>query len=171
MGDDLVKEFVDRCVEQLRLNLPRIEICLKAVTEDEVWQKPGSLAASIGHLLLHLNGNVTQYILSGLGGAPDRRDRDLEFTTGEPKSRAELWKTIRSTVEEACRVIEKTGEKELLGTRKVQGFDYTGMGIIVHVVEHFSYHVGQVSYRVKTLKDVDLGYYAGLDLNVQNEGP
>jgi len=68
-------------------------------------------------------------------------------------------------------VIEKTGEKELLGTRKVQGFDYTGMGIIVHVVEHFSYHVGQVSYRVKTLKDVDLGYYAGLDLNVQNEGP
>lgn len=165
MSDALVREFTARCVEQLRLNLPRIEKCLAAVSEDEVWLKPGPHAVSIGHLLLHLNGNVTQYILSGLGGLPDERIRDLEFTTDEKTPRAELWKRITSTVDAVCDVIENTGEDALLAKRKVQGFDYTGMGIIVHVVEHFSYHVGQISFRVKTMKEIDLEYYAGLDLN------
>jgi hypothetical protein len=165
MSDPLVAEFADRCTEQLRLNLPRIEKCLAEVTEDEVWLKPGPQAVSIGHLILHLNGNVTQYILSGLAGAPDRRVRDLEFTTEEKRSRAELFKMITATVHAACEVIKKTGKEDLLAARKVQGFDYTGTGIIVHVVEHFSYHVGQISFRVKTMKEIDLGYYAGLDLN------
>ena len=162
-------EFIDQSIHQLQLSLSRIEKCLNKLSGEEVWHRWNSQTVSIGHLLLHLCGNVTQYILSGLGNRPDHRKRDLEFTSQDQLPKGRLWEQISSTVDEAYRVMQSLGEKDLLETRKVQGFEYTGIGIIIHVVEHFSYHVGQISYGVKIMKDTDLGYYAGMNLNTKNE--
>jgi uncharacterized damage-inducible protein DinB len=66
-------------------------------------------------------------------------------------------------------VIKNIKEDELLPPRSVQGFNYSAIGIIIHVVEHYSYHTGQIIFWTKLLKNRDMGFYAGVDLNRRNE--
>jgi len=149
--------------------ITRIEKVLSLLTEEEVWYRPNDEANSIGHLILHLCGNVTQWIGSGIGRQVDRRERDLEFGTTEHLNKELLIKklhTLRPITDQALAKI--TSSDQLTEPRKVQGFDETVLGILIHVTEHFSYHVGQVAIIAKYLKGVDLGFYADMDLNVKN---
>jgi uncharacterized damage-inducible protein DinB len=159
-------EFCQQTVYFLELNPPRIANCLGRLTELQVWQKPNSQTNSIGNLILHLCGNIRQYAVSSLGGLPDVRVRDEEFSiTGGP-TKAALLTQLEETVAEAVKTINACSETELMRKRSVQGFTYTGIGILVHLTEHFSYHVGQVALYTKLLKDEDLGFYEDVDLNV-----
>jgi len=153
----------------LSLNPPRIEKCLRQLSEEEVWKKPNSTSNSIGNLILHLCGNITQYIHSSLGKEEDSRKRDMEFSIKGGYSKIELLEKITMVTNKAIQIIEHTSEEELLRKRMVQGFGYTGIGIIIHVTEHYSYHVGQIASWTKLLKDKDLGFYEDYDLNILNE--
>jgi len=124
---------------------------------------------SIGNLILHLCGNITQYAHASLGNEKDERLRDLEFSTQGGFSKKELLEKITSVTEKAIQIIDNISEEELLRKRKVQGFDYTGISIIIHITEHFSYHVGQIAFFTKLLCDKDLGFYEDFDLNILNE--
>ena len=161
-------EFRKQSVIRLNENTPRIEKCLALLTEDQVWQQPNASSNSIANLILHLCGNITQYAISSLGQQPDIRQRSLEFSTTEGYDKATLLSKLQSTVAQASQVIENCKEEELLRLRNVQGFDLTGIGIIIHVVEHYSYHTGQIALWTKLLRDQDLGFYAGMDLEVGN---
>ena len=133
-----------------------------------MWQKPNPSSNSMGHLILHLCGNITQYILSGLGGKEDVRERDKEFTSaGIPVN--ELLKRLEDTVAEAIKIIQMSTDKELQKVRVVQGYTYSGLAIVFHVVEHYSYHLGQIAYFTKLVLNKDLGFYAGRNLNLRNE--
>ncbi|HAA24372.1 MAG TPA: hypothetical protein DCP28_38490, partial [Cytophagales bacterium] len=83
--------------------------------------------------------------------------------------KATLWAGIQQVVAEAKEVIGRMTPEQMMERRSVQGFDYTGVANVVHVVEHFSYHVGQMVFWVKLLKDKDLAFYGGIDLNAKNE--
>lgn len=147
----------------------RIEKILGLLSEEEVWYRPNEHANSIGHLILHLCGNVTQWIGSGVGLQPDKRERDLEFDPQEQYVKAVLiskLQALRSITDDALSSV--TNDEELSLARSVQGFDETVLGIIVHVIEHFSYHTGQIAVITKYLKGVDLGFYADLDLNTKS---
>ena len=162
-------EICQQTIYFLELNPPRIANCLGRLTEKQVWQKPNSQTNSIGNLILHLCGNIRQYAISSLGSSPDNRLRDEEFSiTGGP-TKAELLRQLETTVTEAVNVINATTETELLRVRSVQGFTYTGIGIMVHVTEHFSYHVGQIALYTKLVKDEDLKFYGDMDLNVTGQ--
>ena len=124
----------------------------------------------MGNLILHLCGNVGQYILSGLGGAPDVRERSKEFSERGPLPRAELLARLDRTMTEAARALDRLDPATILEKRVVQGFEYDGVGILIHVVEHFSYHTGQIAWFVKARKAIDLGFYRGVDLNRKNPG-
>jgi uncharacterized damage-inducible protein DinB len=163
-------EFRAQIIHFLELNPPRIANCLGRLTEEEVWRKPNNHTNSIANLILHLCGNIRQYVTASLGGQPDTRERAREFTTTGGLTKAELLAQLQKTVAEAVAVIQSVPDAELLRRREVQGFDYTGIGILVHVTEHFSYHTGQIALYTKLLKDEDLGFYADLDLDVKNEG-
>jgi uncharacterized damage-inducible protein DinB len=162
-------EFRDQTIHFLELNPPRIANCLGRLSEAEVWRKPNSQTNSIANLILHLCGNIGQYVLASLGRRPDTRRRELEFSTTAGLTKAELLDRLESTVAQAVAVIRATPDAELLRQRPVQGFDYTGIGILIHVTEHFSYHTGQIAWYTKLLKDEDLGFYAGLNLEQRNE--
>lgn len=123
---------------------------------------------SIGNLILHLCGNIRQYIISGLGEQEDTRQRDKEFSINKLYGKAELLNKLQETVAEAVAIVATTDAESLLTIRSVQGFSLSGVGIIMHVVEHFSYHTGQIAYWTKILKNTDLGFYAGLNLNAKN---
>jgi len=167
--DSLVlSEFKKESVFRLKESMPRIERCFEFLNENELWEKPGPSSNSIGNLVLHLCGNISQYIISGLGENPDERKRDLEFSTERGYSKTNLLDKLKSTVEESAKIIESQTEESILLKRQVQGFELSGIAIIIHVVEHYSYHTGQIAFWTKVLKDVDLGFYAGKDLNKKN---
>lgn len=151
---------------RIRENLPRISSCFEQLSETEIWQKPVPAGNSMANLLLHLRGNITQYIISGLGGLPDNRVRNEEFAAGGGYDKNTLLTLIAETIGIATSIIEAVDEENLLQERMVQGFRLSGIGIIVHVTEHLSYHTGQIALYTKMLRNTDLGFYKGIDLNV-----
>jgi uncharacterized damage-inducible protein DinB len=165
----LSNEFIDQAIFRLNENTPKIEKCLTVLNEEEVWKRPNNSSNSVGNLVLHLCGNITQYIISSLGENEDLRIRDLEFSTSGGHTKTALLNKLKLTINQAIVILKKIKEEDLLRIRSVQGFEYTGMASIIQVVEHYSYHTGQIVFWTKLLKDIDLGFYAGLDLNKKNK--
>nr|WP_255444159.1 DUF1572 family protein [Robiginitalea sp. SC105] len=152
---------IDESVRMLR-------ICMGRIPDSGFWERENPSLNSMGNLLLHLSGNIRQYVISGLGDSPDNRDRDAEFGAGGELSRDIVWKQFSATVQEAREVIRRADSGSLLKKRRVQGFTFSGMGLVIHAVEHLSYHTGQVAYLVKARNNEDLGFYDGVDLTVNN---
>ena len=147
-------------------SIPRIVKVLGILTPEQVWYAPNSHANSIGHLILHLCGNVTQWIGSGVGERADDRQRDLEFTTTILYSHSELEERLWHLQPITDKALANLKDADLSTIKNVQGFEENILSIIVHVVEHFSYHTGQIAIIAKYLADQDLGFYEGLDLAV-----
>ena len=156
---DLAERFVMQARHSLsEHHLPRIMECLKMLSEEDIWWRPHSTSNSVGNLALHLSGNVRQWIISGLGGEPDRRERDKEFAERGPLPRPALVTRLRSTVVEAGKVLEGLGARELMRVYSIQGFRVTGLEAMAHVVEHFAYHTGQIIFVTKLRLGEDLGF-------------
>lgn len=161
--NELIQEAKFRLMEE---SVPRLKKCLAQLTLNEIWFRPNENSNSIGNLVLHLCGNVRQWILTGLGGYPDIRRRQEEFDEKGPIPTEKLLKDLDNLMLEVEKVLDRLGADDLLQIRQVQGvFEASGISIIMHVVEHFSYHVGQMTYFVKWRKDMDMGYYEGVELD------
>lgn len=163
------QEFIDQSIFRLEESLPRIVQCLNELSEAQIWQRPNDRSNSVGNLVLHLCGNVRQYIISNLGKQADTRTRDAEFAMRDGYDREQLTEKITSTITASVEIIRGLSTEDLLKERSVQGFRQTGINSIIHVVEHFSYHTGQIAFWTKLLKDIDLAFYGDMDLNVKNE--
>ncbi len=150
-------------------SLRMVKIALDKITEDEVWQKPNASLNSIGNLILHLCGNMTQYGIASLHETEDTRQRDLEFSTKGGLTKEELYEKLVTTVDKVKTSFQTVSLKRLAAKKLVQGYEFSGIGNIIHVVEHFSYHTGQIAFWVKQLNNEQLGFYDGQDLNVLNE--
>lgn len=156
---DVSQSFIDQSRQLLTASyLPRIERCVETLSDQNVWWRANPQSNSIGNLLLHLAGNVRQWIISGLGGAGDERQRQREFEEQGPVPGSELLFRLKTTVEEADRVLAGVTPASLLERRRIQGHDVTILETIYHVVEHFSMHTGQIILLAKMWKG-DLGFY------------
>jgi uncharacterized damage-inducible protein DinB len=164
----MIQEFLNQSAYYMELNLPRIKNCLELLSEEEIWQRPNLSSNSIGNLILHLCGNITQYIISGLAGAQDNRQREVEFSVLGGVSKQELLDKLDIVVSASAKIIRNLDSQLLHQHKKVQGLELSGFAIIIHVTEHFSYHTGQIAFWTKLLKDTDLGFYKGRDLNIKN---
>jgi len=139
--------------------LPKIEGCISMLTEDEVWHRPNQQSNSVGNLLLHLAGNIRQWILTGVCGESDVRDRPSEFAATGSIPRVDLLSSLRVAVGEVDAALQTLDPAELLTLRTVQGYDVLVIDAIYHVVEHFSMHTGQVVWITKSLTGRDLRFY------------
>ena len=100
--------FIDRSIHHLRSEyLPRIRQAIGLLSDEEVWWRPNAVTTCAGNLLLHLEGNVRQWILSGIGGQSDRRVRQAEFDTQDGAPKAELLERLAATVNAACEIIAR----------------------------------------------------------------
>lgn len=167
--NNTLAEVIKHATLRINENTPRVAQCINELTEEQVWQYPNENSNSMGNLLLHICGNMTQYVISSIGGSKDERVRDEEFGTKGGYTKAELIAKLEATMQQACEVIEKMTEQEAMRVRMVQGFNYSGIGNIMHAVEHYSYHTGQIAFYTKLLKNMDLKFYGNMDLNVKNE--
>jgi uncharacterized damage-inducible protein DinB len=139
--------------------LPKIERCLDLLSDEQVWWRANPQSNSIGNLLLHLSGNVRQWIACGLGGAADERDRDSEFAQRDQVPRDEVLARLKQTLAEADAALANFDPDKLLEKRLIQGYDTTALNAIFHVVEHFSMHVGQIVMLTKQLAAQDMRFY------------
>ena len=114
---------------------------------------------SIGNLMLHLSGNVRQWIASGLGDAMDHRVRQAEFDERSVISKAELLTRLSDSLREVDAVLAGFDATQLLKRYKIQDSDVTALEAVFHVVEHFSMHVGQIIYITKLRSASDLHFY------------
>jgi uncharacterized damage-inducible protein DinB len=144
---------------ELRQDLSKIETAVALLNDEQVWARGHETTNSVGNLLLHLAGNVRQWIICGVGGENDRRDRDAEFAQREKIPTAELLAKLKQTWEEADRTLQSAVAQDLLAQRKIQGYDVSGVMAIFHCVTHFSGHTGQILWAVKQVTGEDLGFY------------
>ena len=149
-------------MRRLELSLSRIEACLGKLTEEQVWARGSENENAIGNLVLHLSGNVRQWIVAGVGGAPDTRERDGEFSARGGSSVPELKERLRGIVTEATAVIGAVTRERLTERVVIQKYDVSILEAIYHVVEHFSLHTGQIIFATKLLTGSDMGFYAHL---------
>jgi uncharacterized damage-inducible protein DinB len=140
--------------------LPRIAYCVKLLGPGLLWQRPGPFGNSVGNLLLHLCGNTTQWILATFGKVADQRQRDLEFAADGGHDGDRLLAALTVVVEQACAVVDGLDAAELLRVRRIQQrYDETGLAAVLHVMEHFSGHAGQIYAWTKQARGVDLKFY------------
>ena len=139
--------------------LPKIERCLESLTDEQIWWRANPQSNSIGNLLLHLSGNVRQWIVCGVGGALDERNRDSEFAERNLIPRDRLIAGLKQTLSEADSALARFDADKLLEKHLIQGCDTTALAAIFHVVEHFSMHTGQVILLTKQLTAQDMHFY------------
>jgi uncharacterized damage-inducible protein DinB len=160
MKNELGAAFIAGCRSLLSQDyLPKIERCVGLLSDEQIWWRANPESNSIGNLLLHLSGNVRQWIVTGLGGAPDARDRDAEFAQREAIAREELLARLKNTLHEADAVLAKFDLARLLNPHEIQGLSVSALEAILHVVEHFSMHTGQIILLTKLLTATDLQFY------------
>lgn len=139
--------------------LPKLARSTDALSDADIWWRPNEVSNSIGNLLLHLSGNVTQWILGGVGQRPFTRERQKEFDARHGPPKATLLADLTRVVHDACGVITAQTASTLIERRTIQTRDVTVLEAIYHVVEHFSMHTGQVILIAKSRTGIDLGLW------------
>jgi uncharacterized damage-inducible protein DinB len=127
----------------------KIRCAVEALPPEVFWLRPNESSNSVGNLLLHLIGSSRQWIISGVGGVPDTRNRAAEFAARDGVSSAELLVELERTLVDIDRVLASLTPADLLERRLVQGRDVTVFEAVLSVVQHFSHHVGQVIWIAK----------------------
>ena len=137
----------------------QIRLAVEALSEEALWWRANEQSNSAGNLLLHLNGNVRQWIIGGVGRQADERHRAAEFAARTGPPAATLLTTLDMTLDEVDRVLAALTDAELLEPRAIQGRDITVLDAIFHVVEHFSQHLGQIILIVKLRAPGAVNFY------------
>ena len=161
---DIAQAFLERSRQYLVREYPaKIQRCLDVLPADALWRRGDESENSIGNLLLHLAGNVRQWIVAGVGGAPDVRERSAEFSAHAGHDAATLMERLRDTLGEVDAVLAGLDGKQLEEPRRIQGRDVKVLDAVYHVVEHFSMHTGQIILLTKRYAPGHVQFYEDAD--------
>lgn len=164
MASDLAPRFLERSQYYLGTEYPaKIRAALRSIPADHLWWRPNPSANSAGNLVLHLCGNLRQWVISGIGGTPDVRARDAEFAARDGHTHETLLAQLDTTCAEAVEVIGRLDADALDAVRTIQGRETSVFSALYHVVEHFSGHTGQIIYLAKQLAPGSVQFYDDTD--------
>jgi hypothetical protein len=141
---------------------PRLRGCVESLTGEQVWWRPNTASNSIGNLILHLNGNVRQWLVASFNRCEDGRNRPAEFAAESGMTAAQLLERLGATMGEAAQVLARLTEADLIALYEIQGYHVSGLEAVYQVVEHYGLHYGQIAYIAKSLSGRDLGFYSEL---------
>ena len=161
--------FLTFSADKLSQLSDRIVTCLDKLSDEQIWTRHSDNENSIGNLVLHLCGNIRQWIGTGVAGLPDIRARDREFAARGGASREELKRRLRAAAGEAAEQIRNFPPGRLEEITNIQKYDVTRFEAIYHVIEHFSQHTGQIIFATKLLTSADLGFYSHLNKAAHSE--
>jgi hypothetical protein len=141
---------------------PRLRGCVEPLTEEQIWWRPNAASNSIGNLILHLNGNVGQWLVASFNRQEDNRNRSAEFDAQGAIPAAALLDQLGATMQAASHVLARLTPADLLAQYEIQGYKVSGLYAVYQVVEHFAMHYGQILYIAKNMSGKDLGFYGDL---------
>ena len=156
-NNEFAKAYIEWCrFRLLKQYWPRVERCLAELTDEEIWWRQYETNNSVGNLILHLTGNLGQFILSGVGGRKDIRDKEREFSERQRIPKADLIHGLKQALFAADETLSTLDADRLLETTNVQDRVRPLFEVIAVVVEHFALHCGQIIYitKLKTGKDL-----------------
>ena len=157
MSFDLATRFLERSRHYLCVEYPsKISAAVRSMPPDRLWWRPNESSNSAGNLLLHLTGNVRQWIVSGVGGAADVRHRDAEFAAHDGADAESLLAGLQDAIRDVDAVLSRLTSESLREPRMIQGRETTVFAAVYHVVEHFSGHTGQIILLAKARGGSDL---------------
>ena len=156
LENTIAAEFLDFSCSKLGLMTEYLVACVKKLDEEQIWRRHGAYENAVGNLVLHLCGNARQWIMHGVGGAPDVRVRDAEFSARGGMSGEELIALFESTMHEAKHVIAGVSPERLVERTTPQGREVSVLGAIYQVVGHVQQHVGQIILVTKQMLEADL---------------
>ena len=142
---------------------PRLRSCVQSLSDEQVWWRPNEASNSIGNLILHLDGNVRQWLVNSFEKNEDTRNRPAEFQAREGLSASMLVGQLGATIQQASDVLSRLTEEDLLRSMEIQGYKVNGLQAVYQVTEHFGLHYGQIVYITKALSGKDLGFYRELN--------
>jgi uncharacterized damage-inducible protein DinB len=155
----LTNEFKTRVFNE---SYSRIFKCFSLINDKQLWESPNDKIPCIGNLILHLCGNARQWILSGIGGMPDNRNRPEEFIVHKNIRKADLIFLLENLKVNMISTLKLMNENEIYEKKIIQGFETSNFSAIIHVIEHFSYHTGQITSLTKLMTEQETGYYENL---------
>jgi hypothetical protein len=130
----------------------RVEQAVRAVPEDAIWQKPFPFGNSIGHLVLHLTGNLNHYIGAQIAGSGYVRHREQEFNDPAQPPIEELLSRFREAVAMVVRTIHALDDDGFLAPVEHNVPIRSQLGLCLVCASHMNNHIGQMSYLVAALK-------------------
>lgn len=158
---DVAQNFIDRSraylTDEFRIKLRKT---LDALPDGMLWWRPNDESNSVGNLVLHLEGNVRQWIVGAVGGAPDVRNRAGEFAAREGGTREELTHRMEQTLDEVDAVLANLRPEQLTERRRVQARDVSVLDAVYQVVQHFALHLGQIILVAKAQVPGAVKFYA-----------
>ncbi|OWY71635.1 hypothetical protein B7486_08100 [cyanobacterium TDX16] len=157
--ESLTREFTSYGVVKLRDHFAQIQRCAGMLSEVQLWYRANDKSNSVANLLLHLTGNIRQWIIGGIAGRPIERERQAEFDARGGQTRDELLGPLEEVINEACAVVRMLSEQDLAKEYEIQAYTISGIAAVMHVVEHFAFHTGQIITTTKWLLNVDLSLY------------
>ena len=157
--DELLTDFARSAARKLQQDCRQIIRCARLLTEAEAWSRPNERCNSVANQMLHLTGNIRQWILGGLGDDTTKRDRPAEFAARGPAPLAPILAALEETIGEAARILSEQTADQLAQRYSIQGYSVTGLHAAFHVAEHISFHTGQIVHITKAIKNVDLSLY------------
>lgn len=156
----VAENFIARSRYWLTKEYPiKIRRCVDALPRAVVWARPNQGSNSIGNLLVHLTGNVTEWILGGVGGRSISRYRAGEFAQRDGADGAKLLESLEAVLREADSVLANLTERDLERSVVIQDRDTTVLAAIYHVVEHFAMHTGQIISMTKMYAPGKIHFY------------
>lgn len=160
LTDGSAEAFLAESRRYLTVEYPaKIDSAVRLLEIEDLWWRPTLGSNSVGHLVRHLSGNVRQWVVHGIGGHPDVRERAAEFGDDDQPPLETLMGDLRLALEDADRVLDRLTSASLTEPRDIQGLRTTVLLALYHVVEHFSMHTGQILWIVKARTGRDLGFY------------
>ncbi len=153
------RHVCDWAAATLAENARKIDVCLAKLSNEQVWERGSAEENAIGNLVLHLCGNVTQYFVSGVGGAADTRERDGEFNASGGIDVDALRALLARTMGEVALVLAGVAEERLLDVIRVQNRDISMIQAILKSTEHFGMHTGQIIAATKRLTQQPTGFF------------
>jgi uncharacterized damage-inducible protein DinB len=139
------------CADCFAGYIRRIDECVDRLSDEQIWWRPNAATNSVGNVLLHLKGNLSQWMLASLGGVAYERRRSAEFDADASASKAQLLEDLRRVVERCRTIILGLSAEELRRPLRIQGYDIDGYHAVLHAMEHMSYHTGQIVHITKEL--------------------
>jgi uncharacterized damage-inducible protein DinB len=156
MDQTIAADFLNVSCRRLGQMTEYLTTCVGKLTDEQIWRRQGAHENAVGNLVLHLCGNARQWIMHGVGGVPDVRVRDAEFSADGRMSGKELITLFEATMAEAKSVIAGVPAERLVERITPQGRDVTVLEAIYQVVGHVQQHVGQIILVTKQMLGTDL---------------